>query len=1061
MTEAELPPDFDRLFPERVRRRGQEYVDLGRVHEMEIDPDAIRARVDGEVSYWVVLRPTSEETLGTCDCPAFREFGPCKHMYAVALVASRELGGASESTFESPPVVEALAWQERLRAIQSAEPALSSSPLSYLVQGLLKVEYVLNVDESFHRGRPIIQLFKRRQLKDGGWGKRLDYRPEHSTENAPPTDEDLDLLIEIGALLDEDLRFGGARSMTSKFPLAKRTALRTLERMCATGRAFWRDGSEDGPLRFDAEAVWTFELSLERQERSGINSLVVTGKLLREDVAVPLEAATILLEPEMVLVNGVLAAFDPGDSGHWARELSARGPIVVPALQEESLMRELAAVPSGSWSEETDHPGLAAKRMRPQLKLFGDSTWRKGRIECEVSFDYGEGCIAGAHEVSSTVVDPKSGEPVRRSSRSELVAMRQFQSVSGQSNESDRMGRGNASIDNAMRERAIYDLLEAGWFVSVEGSELFLAGDFKANVRSGIDWFDLEGGMEFGSQLATLPELLKALREGRQSVRLPDGSLGMLPAGFMENWGLLDLAGKAEGDAVRFAANQGWLLDALLAARRRVSVDDGFEAYRAKLAAFQSVEPLNEPSSFHGELRPYQRDGLGWFTFLRELGLGGCLADDMGLGKTVQVLALLEGRRRERAEAGEPAVPSLVVAPKSLIFNWIAEAQRFAPEMVVFDHTGTDRGRRFKKALEADLILTTYGTLRRDATKLAKVDFDYVILDEATAIKNATSQASKSARLLNARNRLALSGTPIENHLGELWSLFEFLNPGMLGRSTVFGAFAASRDRKMDVERLSKALRPFFLRRTKSEVLEDLPEKTEQIVKCALAPEERRRYNEVRDHFRAQILGVSGPDAGNNKLQVLEALLRLRQCACHPSLMDDELFDETSAKLDVLLPRLEELVEEGHKVLVFSQFTSFLAVVRDRLDKAGLTYEYLDGKTRKRKERVERFQSDPDCPLFLISLKAGGHGLNLTVADYVFLLDPWWNPAIESQAIDRAHRIGQTKPVFAYRLIAEGTVEEKVLELQDSKRALAEELLSSGSGGVRDLTRADLEVLLS
>ena len=361
-------------------------------------------------------------------------------------------------------------------------------------------------------------------------------------------------------------------------------------------------------------------------------------------------------------------------------------------------------------------------------------------------------------------------------------------------------------------------------------------------------------------------------------------------------------------------------------------------------------------------------------------------------------------------------------------------------------------------------MLTTYGTLRRDAPSMKDVRFDYVILDEAQAIKNAATESAKAARLLRGDHRLALSGTPVQNHLGELWSLFEFLNPGMLGAASMFGA-DGSGAKSLDADALAvvaRALKPFILRRTKEQVARDLPAKTEQTLHCELDPMQRKLYDELRDHYRAALLDKIGRDGlGRSKIQVLEALLRLRQAACHPGLLDRARLGESSAKLDALLPRLAEVREEGHKALVFSQFTSFLAIVRAELDRAGIPYEYLDGRTRDRAARVERFQTDRDCLLFLVSLKAGGLGLNLTAAEYVFLLDPWWNPAVEAQAIDRTHRIGQSRPVFAYRLIARDTVEEKVLELQETKRALADSIISADESLIRTLTREDLELLLS
>ena len=461
------------------------------------------------------------------------------------------------------------------------------------------------------------------------------------------------------------------------------------------------------------------------------------------------------------------------------------------------------------------------------------------------------------------------------------------------------------------------------------------------------------------------------------------------------------------------------------------------------------------------------------------------IANNIVCHNTVQVLSLLEERRELRESLASDSqenrngrkvqppeggttnkvAPSLAVVPKSLVFNWKQEAARFTPKLRVLDHTGQFRE---KESLEHfddyDLILTTYGTLRKDAALFKDIRFDYVILDEAQAIKNSDTASAKAARLLKGDHRLTLSGTPVENHLGELWSMFEFLNPGMLGAASVFkltGGVARNPDgetRKL----LAHALRPFVLRRTKSQVAKDLPAKQEQTIFCELEPEQRKLYNELRDHYRNTLLDRIARDGiAKSKMHVLEALLRLRQAALHPGLIDSKRAKEDSAKLDMLLPQLIELFEEDHKVLVFSQFTSFLSILRGQLDKEKIGYEYLDGKTRDRQARVEKFQNDPKCKLFLISLKAGGLGLNLTAAEYVYLLDPWWNPAVESQAIDRAHRIGQTRQVFAYRIIARDTVEEKVLALQNTKRDLADAIINADNSLIRNLAKEDLELLLS
>jgi SNF2 family DNA or RNA helicase len=609
--------------------------------------------------------------------------------------------------------------------------------------------------------------------------------------------------------------------------------------------------------------------------------------------------------------------------------------------------------------------------------------------------------------------------------------------------------------------RVVRALVGVGWHIEAEGKVFRRPGAFRMEVSSGVDWFELHGEVSYGNTTARLPELLAAVRRGDTMVRLGDGTYGMLPEEWLARIAPLAGMGEAEEGHLRFRRSQAGLLDALLATQPEARFDETFRRLRDELRSFAGITAAEQPAGFVGQLREYQREGLGWMNFLRRYSFGGCLADDMGVGKTAQVLALLETRRELRA-AGQIARPSLVVVPRSLVFNWKEEAARFTPQLRVLDYTGFAReGVAFDGH---DVVLTTYGTVRRDALRLKDVEFDYIVLDEAQAVKNAATESSKAVRLLRGDHRLALSGTPVENHLGELWTLFEFLNPGMLGAASVFRlAGSASRNPDDDTRRLlAHALRPFILRRTKGQVARELPPKTEQTIYCEMKPAQRRQYDELREHYRASLLErIASQGMAKSKIQVLEALLRLRQAACHPGLLDSKRADDPSAKLDVLVAQLREVLEEGHKALVFSQFTSLLGIVRKGLDAEGVLYEYLDGSTTNRRACVERFQGDPDCRVFLISLKAGGLGLNLTAAEYVFLLDPWWNPAAEAQAVDRAHRIGQTRQVFAYRLIVRDTVEEKVLELQSSKRDLAAAIINQDNSVIRTLSREDLELLLS
>ncbi|MCX5662618.1 MAG: DEAD/DEAH box helicase [Planctomycetota bacterium] len=645
---------------------------------------------------------------------------------------------------------------------------------------------------------------------------------------------------------------------------------------------------------------------------------------------------------------------------------------------------------------------------------------------------------------------------------------------------------------------AVAHLLGQGWVVTADQRTIRNAAAPRLSIASGIDWFEVRGGVRFatsnGEQEISLPDLLAAARDGKTMITLDDGSQGLLPQEWLERHGLLTAIGKADGDVLRFAPNQAALLDALLDERDLEQVDARFEQARSRLRRFEGIEPCQPAPSFVGSLRPYQAEGLGWMDFLRQFGMGGVLADDMGLGKTIQVLAMLDSRYSDAPPAGDAAGasgvpsqprrehrPSIIVVPRSVVFNWLDEARQFAPRLRVQAYTGAGREALREAFGNHDVIVTSYGLMRRDIAELRKHTFDYIVLDEAQAIKNPSSQSAKAARLIDANHRLALTGTPVENHLGDLWSIFEFLNPGLLGSSTGFGRLVrgdeapdpadpdaggppASLDADHAVQ-VARALRPFILRRTKSQVLKDLPEKTEQTIVCELEPEQRKLYDQLREHYRAALLsgGANGSSglAGGQTMMVLEALLRLRQASCHPGLIDPSRADEPSAKLETLMERLSDLIEEGHKALVFSQFTSMLALVRRRLDQRKIAYEYLDGQTRHRRRVVQRFQTDPACPLFLVSLKAGGLGLNLTAAEYVFILDPWWNPAVEAQAIDRTHRIGQTRHVFAYRLICSDTVEQRIAELQQKKKKLADAIVGGQENLLRNLTREDLEQLLS
>ncbi|HET9225014.1 MAG TPA: SNF2-related protein, partial [Roseiflexaceae bacterium] len=581
------------------------------------------------------------------------------------------------------------------------------------------------------------------------------------------------------------------------------------------------------------------------------------------------------------------------------------------------------------------------------------------------------------------------------------------------------------------------------------------------NVSSGIDWFDVQAVVNYGELMVSLKDLRQAIRKREKYVKLADGTIGALPAEWVARYRHLLGLGEDCGDTLRFSRSQITLLDQLLTDADRARVDKEFERRRDKLRNFERIEPQALPQGFVGELRPYQKFGYDWLHFLKEYGFGGCLADDMGVGKTIQALALLQSISEREPDAHA----SLLVMPRSLLFNWQREAERFTPELQVYVHADQGRSDDHEEFGAYDLVLTTYGTMLRDVELLRKYQFNYVILDESQAIKNPLAETSKAARLLRGAHRLVLTGTPVENTTLELWSQFAFLNPGLLGNLDYFREeFANPIERGQDgdtAQFLRKMVFPFILRRTKDQVAPELPPRSERVIVSDMEPAQRKLYDMQRDYYRALLLGLIDGDGMNDaRMKILEGLLRLRQLCNHPRLVDEK-FKGPSGKFELLLDTLDTLRAEGHRALVFSQFVQMLSLVREALDARGIPYAYLDGQTRDRQRVVDSFQNDDSLPFFLISLKAGGVGLNLTAADYVIHIDPWWNPAVEMQATDRTHRIGQDKPVFVYKLVVRDSVEEKILQLQEHKRELVEQVIGAEGGVFKSLTREDVEVLFT
>ena len=572
------------------------------------------------------------------------------------------------------------------------------------------------------------------------------------------------------------------------------------------------------------------------------------------------------------------------------------------------------------------------------------------------------------------------------------------------------------------------------------------------------NWFDTQLAVRFGPQQARLPALQKALRQRSRYVLLDDGTQGLLPEEWVAKFSAWFAAAEVVDEHLRTPSvgftNLLELYDPetlTAAARARVAT------YQAAAQDFTGIAPVAPPTALQATLRPYQLHGLRWLSFLDAFGFGGILADDMGLGKTLQVLALLLRRREQGSDRA-----SLVVVPTSLLFNWQAEAAKFAPTLRVLTLHGASRpgASAFD---DADLVLTTYHTVLNDIRWLRAYSFDYVVLDEAQAVKNPDSQRYKAACLLQSRRRLVLTGTPVENRTTDLYALLSFACPGLLGSRPHFrDQYALPIDKFKDLKRaraLQQKISPFLLRRTKAQVAAELPAKTEMVLYCELDVEQRRLYEACRHDVRARLLGQLEEQPGRQGLHLLRGLTRLRQICNAPALLPDADYDAPSAKLRVLLEEIEDKAPR-HKILVFSQFTGMLDLIRPELDARGIGYAVLTGQTRHRARAVQAFQGEEAVRVFLVSLKAGGVGLNLTAADYVYLVDPWWNPAVENQAIDRSHRLGQTRPVVAVRLICPDTVEEKMLRLQEGKRELAHELVRTDAALLKSFSREDLLALL-
>ena len=1082
--------DIRRQFDPGTFARGEEYARKGRVISIDIE---FSGTLHGEVvgsggkTYRQEIRVTSDKRgvrfRGDCSCPMTRN---CKHVVAVLLA---EL---AHRPVDVPAAAER--WLRQLAAIQDilqdAADATRGAPL-----GLI---YVLAPD---------------RAVKVPGLHPHtVRLRPDGSIAEAMLEADPLRLLkmrpSHVGREHDEPLRLLGAMQV-SHHTLEPAGALGAalLEKLSAAGW-LWRARSlkaaryghlervAPGPRRTlaldwlqhgaDREAVslgWRADGGQLPEHMYPTDPIVYLDGLAVGEVALPDQLAAI---PPAILLD--LVAQAPALRGEQRNgvagrmiELGLDGLLPAPAALEVRERRDIAPVP---------HLMLDSL----QIPTRRDWDWRDIAF---LTFDYDGLSTEGIDElVLRSVLDGGVDVIVRDTAAEAAAAARLAASGFGSPPPGDPL-RDDWPDALALPDEAAWlafvrdelpRLREAGWQVEIgddfrydlaEVQEWY--ADLDEGERDGNGWFDLELGIvvdgerhpllpllvdmirntpwQFGADaLAARPdtdEMLVELTPSRR-VALPWGRIKPILATLGELYFGDRIGAKIQLPALDAAR----LAELERAARLRWLGGERLRELGRKLHDFDGIRPVDVPAGLTAQLRPYQRAGLDWMQFLREYGFGGILADDMGLGKTVQTLAHILAEK----EAGRLDAPALVVAPTSLMGNWQAEAARFAPGLRVLLLHGKDRKASFDLVGDADLVLTTYALLGRDEPALRRHRYHLLILDEAQYIKNSRSKAAQTVRLLDARHRLCLTGTPVQNHLGELWSQFHFLMPGLLGDDKQFNTvFRKPIEQRGDVQRknlLARRVKPFMLRRTKDKVATELPPKTEIVLPIELDGAQRDLYETVRVAMDRKVRdAIDAKGLARSQIIILDALLKLRQVCCDPRLLDAAA-RVGSAKLDALLELLDTLLSEGRSVLVFSQFTSMLALIGAALDARGITFVQLTGDTADRDAPVGAFQRG-DVSVFLVSLKAGGVGLNLTAADTVIHYDPWWNPASENQATDRAWRIGQDQPVFVYKLIAQGTLEEKIQDMQRRKGELANAVLDAEGGLAAAIGRDDLQVLFA
>ncbi len=1053
-----------------VVKRARAYLEQGQVVSSYWAPPLLRGVVEtGESSYRASLVIQNEIDIeNLCNCRESREWGKiCAHVVAVGLhwlqakkgETTAKTAAGAKSASPAPPARKVSALQRDV----SGEPAELHLVLPPNVeQAIVRGKMMLVFEARWSGGRvPLNALPKGRAYAFSAQDNAVIEQVETLTNGETPALMQMDAK-DFAALLPA---LAGHENITvgkTKPVIVTKTPLQL-------------------PLRATLEANGEITVTLREKAAAAATSFTLIGDWAwRDGTFQPLGLPATMKDVLRAPVKITRAEVPQFLSQHWP-QLSAMGVEANFKLEDFS---------------------LAPQAPKFLLSLKGGTQQLSALLQCA----YGARIMTpGVTAADENVWLPDPEVPTHYSTRdftAERGAVARLQRSGFLS--ADAQGRmqmsGQSTVLNFLARE--FPKLQREWSVTLD--EQLENRTLKSIERvepqfqitsSGVQWFDL--GVVFastGGETFSAAEIQRLLLSGQSHTRLKNGKLAVIDTGAVEELQevLLDCAPQqnaqpgmpGNSQAFRIQNTQAGFLEATLRRHTdwKVQAPSAWRERAAKQSGEAKLEcpPLGELETV---LRPYQKQGVGWLHFLRENGFGGILADEMGLGKTLQTLAFLQSVQSGECRVGnEPmktpraalCLPHLIVCPTSLVFNWVAEVKKFTPELKVLALHGADRHERFSEIATSDLVVTSYALIRRDAERYRGLEFDTVALDEAQHIKNRQTQNAQAVKAVKARHRLVLTGTPLENSVLDLWSIFDFLMPGYLGSAKDFRErYELPITKNKDAEaqaRLARRLRPFMLRRLKKEVAADLPAKLEQVSYCELTPDQRGVYQQVIEASRKEILAAVGAEGlAKSRLMVLTALLRLRQVCCDLRLLKLENTNpanasgkfDSSGKLEMFSELLEEVIDGGHRLLVFSQFTGMLALLKERLADEGIEFCYLDGSTTNRAEVVERFQKDATVPVFLISLKAGGVGLNLTGADTVIHFDPWWNPAVEDQATDRAHRIGQTRVVTSYKLITRDTVEEKILILQNRKREIIQATLGGEEEFAASLNWEEIQELLA